>query len=161
MKRTPPSTPATVALTTAGIPFTVQSYAHDPKSGSFGAEAAAALGVEASRVFKTLMVDVDGVLMVAVVPVSSTLDLKALATACGKKKAALADPVLAQRRAGYVLGGISPVGQRQRSPTVVDESALKFSSILVSGGRRGLEIELAPADLIRVSGAMVAPIRAD
>ncbi|MHA7276728.1 Cys-tRNA(Pro) deacylase [Arthrobacter sp. Hz1] len=161
MNHTPQSTPATVALALAGIDFTVQSYAHDPASGSYGTEAAAALGVEASRVFKTLVVDVDGVLTVAVVPVSGTLNLKALATACGKKKAAMANPGAAQRRTGYVLGGISPVGQRQRSPTVVDQSALEFDRILVSGGRRGLEIELAPADLIRVSGALVAPIAAD
>lgn len=156
MSRTPPATPATVALSAAGVHFSVLHYAHNPRSGSYGAEAAEALGVDPARVFKTLMVDVDGTLTVAVVPVSSSLNLKALAAASGRKRAVLADPALAQRRTGYVLGGISPVGQRQPSPAVVDESALSFAGILVSGGRRGLEIELAPADLIRVTGATVA-----
>ncbi|GAA1125842.1 Cys-tRNA(Pro) deacylase [Arthrobacter flavus] len=158
MSRTPPATPATVALSAAGVQFSVRSYAHNPRSGSYGAEAVEALGVDPGRVFKTLMVDVDGTLTVAVVPVSSTLDLKALAAATGCKRAALADPKRAQRRTGYVLGGISPVGQRQPSPAVVDESALNFASILVSGGRRGFEIELAPVDLIQAISATVAPI---
>ncbi|MHA7141191.1 Cys-tRNA(Pro) deacylase [Arthrobacter sp. Sr33] len=158
MSRTPAATPATVALSAAGVHFSVLNYAHNPRSGSYGAEAAEALGVDPARVFKTLMVDVDGTLTVAVVPVSSSLNLKALAAASGRKKAVLADPALARRRTGYVLGGISPVGQRQTSPAVVDESALSFATILVSGGRRGLEIELAPADLIRVTSATVASI---
>ena len=136
----------------------MRGYAHDQESGSYGAEAAAALGVAAARVFKSLMVEVDGTLTSAIVPVSGSLDLKALAAACGKKKAAMSDPALAQRRTGYVLGGISPVGQRQHNPAVIDESALDFATVLVSGGRRGLEIELAPEDLIRVTGAMVARI---
>ena len=160
MGRTPQATPATVALSAAGVHFSLLSYVHDPQSGSYGTEAAEALGVDPARVFKTLMVEVDGILTVAVVPVSCTLDLKALAAAAGRKKAVLADPAVAQRRTGYVLGGISPVGQRQTSPAVIDGSALDFDSILVSGGRRGLEIELAPADLIRVIGATVAPIAA-
>lgn len=158
MSRTPVATPATAALAAAGIPFTVLTYAHDPRTVSYGTEAAAALGVDTARVFKTLMVDVDGVLTVAVVPVSGSLNLKALAAACGRKKAAMGDPALAQRRTGYVLGGISPVGQRKPNPAVIDESALTFDTVLVSGGRRGLEIELAPVDLIRVTGAVVARI---
>lgn len=160
MSRTPHATPATVALSAAGVHFSVLSYVHNPRAGSYGAEAAQALGVHPERVFKTLMVDVDGTLTVAVVPVTRTLDLKALAATSGGKKAVLAEPALAQRRTGYVLGGISPVGQRQTSPAVVDASALEFESILVSGGRRGLEIELAPADLIWVIGATVALIAA-
>ncbi|MBG6179669.1 Cys-tRNA(Pro) deacylase [Arthrobacter sp. CAN_A1] len=160
MNRPSQSTPAVAALTAAGVHFIVQNYAHNPASGSYGVEAATALNIKPSRVFKTLMVDVDGTLTVAVVPVSGTLDLKALAAACGKKRAAMADPAVAQRRTGYVLGGISPVGQRHRSPAVIDESALEFETILVSGGRRGLEIELAPVDLIRVISARIAPIAA-
>jgi Cys-tRNA(Pro)/Cys-tRNA(Cys) deacylase len=109
-------------------------------------------------VFKTLMVDVDGRLAVGVVPVSGNLDLKAIAAALGGKKAAMADPAAAERRTGYVLGGISPLGQRQSSPTVLDDSALALGTILVSGGRRGLDIELDPAELIRLTGARTAPI---
>ncbi len=158
MSRTPRATPATAALDAAGIPFTVRTYVHDPRAESYGTEAAAALGIAAPRVFKTLMVDVDGTLTVAVVPVSGTLNLKALAAARGGKKAVLASGDVAERRTGYVLGGISPLGQRQQSPVVVDASALQFDTVLVSGGRRGLEIELAPGDLIRVTGAVVARI---
>jgi len=151
-------TPATVALTVAGVPFTAHAYAHDPYAASFGMEAANVLQVPPERVFKTLMADVDGTLAVAVVPVNGTLDLKALAHAMGRKKAAMADPATAQRRTGYVLGGISPLGQRQRSPTVVDESALTFATIYVSGGRRGFDVELSPADLITLTGATTAKI---
>ncbi|ALE05585.1 hypothetical protein AL755_08975 [Arthrobacter sp. ERGS1:01] len=151
-------TPATVALTAAGVPFTAHAYTHDPAAASYGMEAAEVLGVAPGRVFKTLMADVDGTLAAAVVPVNGTLDLKALAHALGRKKAAMADPALAQRRTGYVLGGISPLGQRQASPTVLDESALGFDSIYVSGGRRGFDVELAPADLIALTSAMTAPI---
>jgi Cys-tRNA(Pro)/Cys-tRNA(Cys) deacylase len=121
-------------------------------------EAAEVLGIDPARVFKTLMVDVDGRLAVGVVPVSGSLDLKAIAAALGSKKAAMADPAAAERRTGYVLGGISPLGQRQPSPTVIDDSALTLASILVSGGRRGLDIELDPQDLIRLTGAVTAPI---
>ncbi|AIX99870.1 hypothetical protein ART_0272 [Arthrobacter sp. PAMC 25486] len=151
-------TPATVALTKAGIAFVGHAYEHDPATTNFGMEAAIVLGLEPGRVFKTLMTDVGGTLAVAIVPVSGTLDLKALAHALGHKKAAMADPALAQRRSGYVLGGISPVGQRQHSPTVLDESALAHDSIFVSGGRRGFDIELAPADLITITNATTAPI---
>jgi Cys-tRNA(Pro)/Cys-tRNA(Cys) deacylase len=133
-------------------------YTHDPSAQSYGAEAAEALGIDPSRVFKTLMVDVEGRLAVAIVPVSGTLDLKAMAAALGAKKAAMADPAAAQRRTGYVLGGISPIGQRQPSPTVLDSTALGLDTILVSGGRRGLDVELAPADLARLTGAITAPI---
>jgi len=151
-------TPATVALTAAGVPFAVHSYTHDPAAASYGMEAAEVLGLPPGQVFKTLMADVDGTLTVAVVPVTGTLDLKALAAARGYKKAAMADPAAAQRRTGYVLGGISPLGQRQPSPTVVDESALAFETIYVSGGRRGFDVELSPADLIRLTNATTAKI---
>ncbi|WP_120520845.1 Cys-tRNA(Pro) deacylase [Arthrobacter celericrescens] len=157
-KQASTGTPATAALAAAGIPFTLHPYTHDPAAESYGLEAAEVLGVDPSRVFKTLMVDIEGKLAVGVVPVSGTLDLKAIAAAMGSKKAAMADPKTAERRTGYVLGGISPLGQRQPSPTVVDESALGFPTVLVSGGRRGLDIELAPADLVRLTKARVAPI---
>ena len=151
-------TPATVALTKANVPFTTHSYDHDPSSGSFGTEAAEAMGVAPERVFKTLVADVDGKLTVAVVPVSGSLDLKALASAVGGKKAAMADPAAAERSSGYVLGGISPLGQRKPLRTVVDESALAFPTMFCSAGRRGLEVELAPADLVRLTSAVTAPI---
>lgn len=151
-------TPATAALAAAGVPFVLHPYAHDPSAASYGLEAAEVLGIDTARVFKTLMVEVDGRLAVAIVPVSGNLHLKALAAALGSKKAAMADPRAAERRTGYVLGGISPLGQRQSSPTVLDESALGFDAILVSGGRRGLDIELAPTDLIRLTKAVTAPI---
>ncbi|WP_311214808.1 MULTISPECIES: Cys-tRNA(Pro) deacylase [unclassified Arthrobacter] len=151
-------TPATAALAAAGVPFVLHPYSHDPAAASYGMEAAEVLGIEPERVFKTLMVEVEGKLAVAVVPVSGNLDLKSVAAAMGAKKAAMADPKAAERRTGYVLGGISPLGQRLPSPTVLDESALGFAAILVSGGRRGLDIELAPADLIRLTKAAVAVI---
>ena len=153
-----PATPATAALAAAGVPYTPHVYAHDPSATSYGMEAATVLGLDPARVFKTLMADVDGSLAVAVVPVSGSLDLKALAQALGHKKASMADPAAAQRRTGYVLGGISPLGQRHSSPTVVDESALAFDTIFVSGGHRGFDIELSPADLIRLAGASTAAI---
>ncbi|WP_340562255.1 Cys-tRNA(Pro) deacylase [Streptomyces sp. GSL17-111] len=151
-------TPATVALTAAGVAFTVHSYPHDPAAGSYGEEAARALGVGPERVFKTLVAEVDGALTVAVVPVSGSLDLKALAAAVGGKRAVMADPAAAERSSGYVRGGISPLGQRRPLPTVVDVSARAHATVCVSGGRRGLEIELAPADLIAQTGARTAPI---
>lgn len=153
-----PGTPATVALTAAGIAFTARQYTHDPATTNFGLEAAEALGVAPERVFKTLLADVDGQLVVGIVPVSTTLDLKALARAVGGKKAAMADARLAERRTGYVVGGISPIGQKTAHPTVLDESAELFETVLVSGGRRGFDIELAPANLIAVTGATVADI---
>jgi Cys-tRNA(Pro)/Cys-tRNA(Cys) deacylase len=157
-KQASQGTPATAALAAAGVPFVAHPYSHDPAAASYGLEAAEVLGVDPARVFKTLMVDVDGRLAVGVVPVSGNLDLKAMAAALGGKKAEMADPAAAQRRTGYVLGGISPLGQRQASPTVVDDSALALETILVSGGRRGLDIELDPAELIRLTAARTARI---
>ncbi|WP_285241491.1 Cys-tRNA(Pro) deacylase [Pseudarthrobacter sp. MEB009] len=157
-KNTSQGTPATAALAAAGVPFVLHPYTHDPAAPSYGTEAAQALGMDPARVFKTLMVDVEGRLAVGIVPVSGTLDLKAIAAALGAKKAAMADPAAAQRRTGYVLGGISPLGQRLPSPTVLDSSALALATVLVSGGRRGLDIELAPADLIRLTSAVTAAI---
>lgn len=133
-------------------------YTHDPGAASYGTEAAEVLGLAPEKVFKTLMIEVEGRLAVGVVPVSGNLDLKAFAAALGAKKAAMADPAAAERRTGYVLGGISPLGQRLPSPTVVDGSALAFETVLVSGGKRGLDIELAPADLIRLTSAVTAAI---
>ena len=151
-------TPATVALGTAGVAFTPHPYTHDAAAAGYGIEAAEALGVPASRVFKTLLADVDGALVVAVVPVAGQLDLKALAAAVGGKKAAMADPRLAERKTGYVVGGISPVGQKTRLRTVLDRSANDFDTIFVSGGRRGFDIELVPGDLATVTGATLADI---
>jgi Cys-tRNA(Pro)/Cys-tRNA(Cys) deacylase len=151
-------TPATVALTRAGIPFTAHPYRHDPAATSFGVEAAEALGIDADRVYKTLFVAADGRLVVGIVPVSRQLDLKAVAQAVGAKRAAMADPADAERATGYVVGGISPFGQRRRHPTVLDESALGHDTVFVSGGRRGLDLELTPADLVRATGASTAPI---
>ncbi|MFD8206323.1 Cys-tRNA(Pro) deacylase [Streptomyces sp. NPDC059695] len=151
-------TPATVALTEAGTPFTVHAYEHDPASPSYGEEAAEALGVSPDRVFKTLVADVDGELTVAVVPVAGQLDLKALASAVGGKRAAMADPAAAERTTGYVRGGISPLGQRKRLRTVLDSSASDHATVCVSAGRRGLEVELSPADLAALTSAVVAPI---
>src|SRR5690349_3113634 len=146
-------TPATVALSSAGLDFTVHSYDHDPSHPSYGEEAAEAMGVSPDRVFKTLVADVDGTLTVAVVPVSGSLDLKALAAAVGGKRATMADPTLAERTTGYVRGGISPLGQRKRLRTVLDESASSHTTICVSAGRRGLEVELAPEDLTKLTQA--------
>jgi Cys-tRNA(Pro)/Cys-tRNA(Cys) deacylase len=147
-----------VALRAAGIPFAERSYAHDPAVTDFGREAADALGVEPDRVFKTLLADVDGSLVVGIVPVTGKLDLKALAAAVGGKKAEMADAALAERRTGYIVGGISPIGQKTRHQTVLDETAELWDTVFVSGGRRGLDLELAPADLIRATGATVADI---
>jgi len=153
-----PGTPATVALTAAGIPFTPRAYAHDSSVTAYGLEAAAALGVEPERVFKTLLAEADGRLVVGVVPVSSLLDLKALAAAVGAKRATMAAPELAERKTGYVVGGISPIGQKTALPTVVDETALLWETVLVSGGRRGFDLELAPADLLRATGGVLGDI---
>lgn len=133
-------------------------YEHDPGASSYGREAAVRLGLDAAAVFKTLLVDVDGRLVVAVVPVSGQLDLKALAASAGAKKAVLADPTLAERTTGYHLGGISPLGQRKRLQTVIDRSALDQTTIYISGGKRGLELGLAPQDLVDLLGAEVATI---
>ncbi|MEE6296274.1 Cys-tRNA(Pro) deacylase [Georgenia wangjunii] len=152
-------TPALLALEAAGIAHTVRAYEHDPRSGlSYGAEAAAALGVDPARVLKTLVADVDGRLVVAVVPVTGELDLKALAVAVGGKRAAMAERAAAERATGYVVGGISPLGQRQRLAVVVDATTADHATVLVSAGRRGLDVELAPADLLALTGATTAPI---
>jgi Cys-tRNA(Pro)/Cys-tRNA(Cys) deacylase len=152
-------TPATVALTRAGVEHTVHTYDHDPAAASYGGEAAEAMGVDPDRVFKTLLTSVDGRLVVGVVPVSGQLDLKAVAAAVGGKKAVMADPADAERATGYVVGGISPLGQKRVHPTVVDVSALDHPTVFVSGGRRGMEIELSPAALVAATHATVATIR--
>ncbi len=146
-------TPATAAAEQAGIDFTLHEYVHDPAAPSYGLEAAKKLALDPERVFKTLVADVDGMLAVAIVPVTAQLDLKALG-----KRASLADTAAAERATGYVVGGISPLGQRRRLPTLLDESALRFETIHVSAGRRGLEIELAPADLLALTDGKAAPI---
>lgn len=152
------ATPATVALTRAGVAFTARTYEHDPRAAAYGLEAAEKLGIEPERVFKTLLADIDGELAVGIVPVALQLDLKALATALGGKRAEMADPRVAERKTGYVVGGISPIGQKTALPTVLDESAILCETILVSGGRRGLDLELAPDDLLAVTGGRYAPI---
>jgi Cys-tRNA(Pro)/Cys-tRNA(Cys) deacylase len=154
-------TPATAALTRAGVSFTLHPYTHVDGERHFGDEATASLGLDPARVFKTLVVELagrGGSLAVAVVPVAQQLDLKAFAEALGVKKAAMADPAAAQRSSGYVVGGISPLGQRTALLTVVDETALGFPTVHVSAGRRGLQVELPPAALVEVTGAKVAPI---
>lgn len=151
-------TPATVLLSRQKVPHQLHPYEVDADTPNYGAEVAAALGIEPARVFKTLVTEVDGTLTVAIVPVTGELDLKRLASACAGKRAALADRVLAERTTGYVRGGISPLGQRKQLPTVLDASAQLHASIFVSAGRRGLQLELDPADLVRLTGATVAPI---
>src|SRR5918992_3014047 len=148
--------PATAAAATAGITSTLHPYEPGAHPGSYGEAAADALGVPYERIFKTLLAEVDGGLTEAIVPVAATLDLKALAAAAGGKKAHLADARAAERATGDVVGGISPLGQRRRLPTIVDASASGFGTIFVSAGRRGLQIELAPADLIRLTQARAA-----
>ncbi len=152
-------TPATRALERAGIGFTPLPYTRDASATSYGLEAAEALGLDPRQVFKTLLADVDGSLVVALVPVSGQLDLKSLAAAAGGKRAAMADPATAERATGYVLGGISPFGQRRQHPTFVDASALEHETIYVSGGKRGLDLAVAPQDLIDLLTGSTAPIR--
>jgi len=151
-------TRATQQLTRLRITHVVHRYEHDPRHSSYGQEASEALAVPADRVFKTLIADVDGQLTVAVVPVAGSLDLKALATAVGGKKAAMADAGQAEKASGYVTGGIAPIGLRRPLPVVVDETALRHATVFCSAGQRGLEIELAPADLVTAAGARTAPI---
>lgn len=151
-------TPATLALTRAQVSFTTHAYDHDPRSASFGVEAAEALGLTTDEVFKTLMALVDGNPVIAVVPVSGSLDLKGLAAAAGGRRAEMADPAVAERLTGYVVGGISPIGQKRALPTFVDETAELFDVIYVSGGRRGLDIGLAPADLLALTNGQYAAI---
>ena len=157
MAKKPSGTPALRALDAARVAYTVREYAHDPRAVSFGLEAAAALGLPPGRVFKTLLASDGRQLVVGIVPVDRTLDLKALAVALGLKKLAMADPAAAERSSGMVVGGISPIGQKRALPTVLDASAVEYDTVLVSGGRRGLDIELAPANLVRLT-ATVHPI---
>jgi Cys-tRNA(Pro)/Cys-tRNA(Cys) deacylase len=152
-------TPATALLTRLGIKHAAHVYEHDPRRASYGLEASDALGIPPEQVFKTLVAEVDGTLTVGVVPVAGQLDLKALAAAAGGRKARMAGPDAAERATGYVVGGISPLGQRKRMPVVIDSAALGFATVFCSGGRRGLEIELAPDDLVRAADAVVADIR--
>jgi len=147
-------TPAVVAAERAGVTHRVHAYEHDPGAPSYGLEAAEKLGIDPARVYKTLVVDVDGTTTVTIVPVEAELDLRALG-----KRAALAKPANAERVTGYVTGGISPLGQRKRLPMLLDASALDFETIFVSAGRRGLELELAPADLLALTGGDVRQLR--
>ncbi len=152
-------TPAVNAARKAKIPHTIHEYPHDPAAASYGAEAAEKLGVPENRVFKTLIVKLDDKqLAVGVVPVSSLLNLKAMAKSCGAKKACMAETVEAERATGYVLGGISPLGQKKRLKTIIDTSAETFPTIYISAGRRGLDMELSPLDLKKLSNASLAPI---
>jgi Cys-tRNA(Pro)/Cys-tRNA(Cys) deacylase len=152
------STPATVALTQAKVEFKLHPYDHDPNAQAYGEEAADALGLPYEQIFKTLVAETESGLAVAVVPVAGKLDLKAFAAALNGKRAAMADAAKVERVTGYVVGGISPLGQRKKLPTVVDESALRFETIHFSAGRRGLQIETAPANLVRLAQAVTAPI---
>jgi Cys-tRNA(Pro)/Cys-tRNA(Cys) deacylase len=151
-------TPATALLTKQKVKHTLHTYDVSPDSPNYGALVADAIGADPARVFKTLVTEVDGALTVAVVPVTGEIDLKALAAAAGGKKAAMADRDLAEKTTGYVRGGISPLGQRKRLPTVIDQSALDDDLIYVSAGKRGLQLRLAPADLVRLTSATLAPI---
>ena len=160
MARPHGATPAMKALDSAGVEYGVHEYEHDRRSTSFGLEAAAALGVPASRVFKTLLASDGTALVVGIVPVDKTLDLKALATHVKVKRLVMADPAVAERSTGMVVGGISPVGQKRLLPTVIDESAMGQERVLVSGGRRGLDVELSPQDLVRLTRAVVGSIAA-
>jgi Cys-tRNA(Pro)/Cys-tRNA(Cys) deacylase len=154
-------TPATEALARAGVEFTLRPYDHDPGSTAYGDEAALALGVDPMRIFKTLVIDIGGArpeLAVAVLPVGTQLDLKRFAAALGVKKAAMADKDQVARSTGYVLGGVSPVAQRVQLPTLIDETAQLWDTILVSAGKRGLQVELSPIDLADVVSASFADI---
>lgn len=155
-------TPGILAARKAKVSYTVHEYQHDPAAESYGTEAAEKMGVEPSRVFKTLVVSVDGkTLTVAVLPVTHLLSLKLIAKAAGGKKAAMADKLDVQRSTGYVLGGVSPLGQKKRLPTYIDASAEQFDTVFVSAGKRGLEIELAPADLARLTSGQFVPLQQD
>ena len=152
-------TPAVEAVRRAGIEHEILEYEHDPGAESYGLEAAEALGLPGDQVFKTLVAQVDGVVLaVGIVPVTTQLDLKALAAELGGRRAVMAEPAAAQRATGYVLGGISPLGQKRRLATVLDASAEGLDRIYVSAGRRGTEIGLAPADLVRLTGARIAAV---
>jgi Cys-tRNA(Pro)/Cys-tRNA(Cys) deacylase len=157
--KAPAGTPATRVLTEAGVPHTVHAYSHDARSAlGYGLEAAAALGIEPGRVFKTLVADVDGRLVVGIVPVDAQLDLKALAEAAGGKKATMAQAAVVERTTGYVLGGVSPLGQKKPLSTFLDASALAFETVLVSAGKRGLDVEVPPLNLLELTGGTPAGI---
>jgi Cys-tRNA(Pro)/Cys-tRNA(Cys) deacylase len=158
VRRVATGTPATVLLARAGVAHTLHPYDHDPRADGFGDEAAAALGIAPERIFKTLIATVDSTLACAVVPVAGRLDLKALAAALGGKRAELAEPAAAARATGYVVGGISPLGQKSRLPVVLDQTMTAFPTVFVSAGKRGLQVELAPADLVRCTTGRVAAI---
>jgi Cys-tRNA(Pro)/Cys-tRNA(Cys) deacylase len=158
-KKAAVGTPATALLTARNVEHTLYPYSVSPDAPNYGALVAQALGIAPEQVFKTLIAEVDGSLVVAVVPVTGELDLKALAHAVGGKRAALADRAAAERSSGYVRGGISPLGQRKRLPTVIDDSVTALTRMYVSAGRRGLQVGLAPGDLIRLTEAVTAPIR--
>ncbi len=158
MAQKPPSTPATAALIRRKIAFVSHTYIHDSSATNYGVEAATKLSVPEERVFKTLLVEVDGALIVGIVPVNTQLDLKLLAHAAGGKKGVMADPSLAQRKTGYVVGGISPIGQKSEHPTFLDSEATKHDTVFVSGGRRGFDIELSPVDLLAVTNGQRATI---
>ena len=151
-------TPATALVARADVEHRIHEYDHDPAAPSYGLEAAEQLGVEPAGVFKTLVAEVDGRLTVAVVPVAARLDLKALAAAAGGRKAVMAEPAAAERATGYVVGGISPLGHRKRLPVFLDASMEGRPTVLVSAGRRGLELELSPIDLARLAAATFAPL---
>ncbi len=161
-------TRATELITAAGVPHSVHAYESPAGHGRarvarppYGSDAAAALGVDPARMFKTLVATVDGRLVLGLVPVDRELDLKALAGAVGGRRAALAEPAVAERATGYVVGGISPLGTRRRLPVVLDATAATLATVYVSAGRRGLQLELAPADLVSLTGSIVAPIARD
>lgn len=152
-------TPAINEAKKQKIPFKIHQYSHNPRHSCYGEEAAESLNIDAARVFKTLVLQLDnGTLTVGIVPVSGHLNLKQLAKAAGGKKAAMADATLVERSTGYVLGGVSPLGQKKRLATIIDSSANSHDTIFVSAGRRGLEIELSPEDLCRLTSATFAPI---
>jgi Cys-tRNA(Pro)/Cys-tRNA(Cys) deacylase len=152
-------TPAIKLAQKAKISFSIHEYVHDSNHESYGLEAAQKLGVEASRVFKTLVVKLDtGMLAVAIIPVAAKLNLKTMAKACSAKRATMADPKDVERSSGYVLGGVSPLGQKKRLLSVIDNSATNFESIFVSAGKRGLEIELAPSELQQLISAQYAAL---
>ena len=149
-------TPAVAVLKKSGLPYNIHEYSHDPDHRSFGQEAAEQLQLNPDRVFKTLLVMLDGnpkKLAVGIIPVNRMLDVKALAKAMGAKKAEMSDPKIAERITGYLVGGISPLGQKRLLPTAIDDSALVFDTIFVSGGRRGMELELAPEHLLSLCKA--------
>ncbi|WAC90455.1 YbaK/EbsC family protein [Mycobacterium sp. Aquia_213] len=157
------ATPALAALTKAGVPHEVVKFDHDPREHSFGAEAAKALstaGIAPAQIYKTLVIAVPTGLAVAVVPASARLSLKAAAAALGVAKAAMTEPAVAERTTGYIVGAVSPFGQRKALPTVVDSSVLAWERVFCSAGRRGWDVAVAPQDLIRVTGAVTADIQA-